>query len=134
MIVKNGVDLMNNTFPKLYDFFMSPLEKGSFKSVRKDLIQRAYGSVLEVGSGTGINFPYYQSVTKVTAIEPNQHMIERSRKRREMSKVPIQIIKESAERLPFVDNTFDTVVTTLALCTIPNAIIALQENEKSMQT
>ncbi|WP_307409440.1 class I SAM-dependent methyltransferase [Neobacillus ginsengisoli] len=121
---------MGNTFPKWYDFFMSPLEKGRFKSIRRDLLQRANGTVLEVGSGTGINFPYYQSVKKVTAIEPSQNMIERSNKRTELSIVPIQIIRESAERLPFVDNTFDTVVATLVLCTIPNPEIALQEMKR----
>ncbi|MDQ0200003.1 ubiquinone/menaquinone biosynthesis C-methylase UbiE [Neobacillus ginsengisoli] len=122
--------MMGNTFPKWYDFFMSPLEKGRFKSIRRDLLQRANGTVLEVGSGTGINFPYYQSVKKVTAIEPSQNMIERSNKRTELSIVPIQIIRESAERLPFVDNTFDTVVATLVLCTIPNPEIALQEMKR----
>ncbi len=130
VIIKIGVEVMGNAFPKWYDFFMSPLEKGRFKSIRKDLLQGANGSVLEIGSGTGINFPYYQSVAKVTAIEPSQHMIDRSSKRREMSAVPIQIIKESAERLPFVDNTFDTVVATLALCTIPNPEAALQEMKR----
>jgi ubiquinone/menaquinone biosynthesis C-methylase UbiE len=126
----NRVIVVSNTFPKWYDFFMSPLEKLKFKSIRKDLIQRAQGSVLEIGSGTGINFPYYQSVTKVTAIEPSQHMIERSSRRREMLAVPIQILKESAEELPFPDNTFDTVVVTLAVCTIPNPNAALLEMKR----
>ncbi|WP_342045325.1 class I SAM-dependent methyltransferase [Bacillus sp. OTU530] len=121
---------MGNTFPKYYDFFMGPLEKGKFQSIRKKLLQKANGVVLEVGSGTGINFPYYESVIKVTAIEPNQHMIKRSSKRREMSVVPIEVIEESAERLPFADNTFDTVVATLVLCTIPNPELAVQEMKR----
>ena len=121
---------MGSTFSNWYDFFMSPLEKGKFKSIREDLLQKASGSVLEIGSGTGVNFPLYQSVTKVTAIEPSQQMIERSRKKREMSVVPIHIIKESAEHLPFSDHTFDTVVTTLALCTIPNPEAAIQEMKR----
>lgn len=122
---------MSSIFPKWYDFFMGPLEKGKFKTVRKELLQRADGSVLEIGSGTGVNFPYYHhSVTTVTAIEPSQHMIDRSRKKREMSVVPIQIIKDSAERLPFDDHTFDTVVATLVLCTIPNPEAALQEMKR----
>lgn len=121
---------MSNLFTKWYDFFMRPLEKGRFKSIRIDLLQRANGSVLEIGSGTGINFPYYQSVEKVTAIEPSQQMIDRSNRRRKMSVVPIQIMQESAERLPFDDHTFDTVVVTLALCTIPNPEVALQEMKR----
>ena len=121
---------MSIAFPKWYDFFMGPLEKGKFKPIRKELLQRAEGSVLEIGSGTGVNFPYYHSVTTVTAIEPSQQMIDRSRKKREMSVVPIQIIKDSAERLPFDDYTFDTVVATLVLCTIPNPEAALQEMKR----
>ena len=121
---------MGSPFSNWYDFFMSPLEKGKFKSIREDLLQKASGSVLEIGSGTGVNFPLYQSVTKVTAIEPSQQMIERSRKKREMSIVPIHIMKESAEHLPFSDHTFDTVVATLALCTIPNPEAAIREMKR----
>lgn len=118
---------MSKTFSKWYDFFMSPLEKGTFKTIRKNLIQRAEGSVLEIGSGTGINFPYYKSVTKVTAIEPRQFMIEKSIKRKAISSVQIEVQKGSAEMLPYPDNSFDTVVVTLALCTIPDPKLALKE-------
>lgn len=107
---------------------MSPLERGKFKSIRKDLIKQATGTVLEIGSGTGINFPYYQNAEKVTAIEPSEHMIERSR--RKQTQVPIEILKESAERLPFEDNTFDTILVTLALCTIPDPKRAIQEMKR----
>ena len=122
---------MKQTFPKWYDFFMKPLERGIFFSIRKNLIANAYGSVLEIGSGTGINFPFYQSVDKVVALEPNQDMIERSYTRMEGSVVPIEIIRERAEVLPFEDNSFDTVVATLVFCTIPNPDAA-KGNSKSL--
>ncbi|MGI8387743.1 class I SAM-dependent methyltransferase [Robertmurraya sp. P23] len=121
---------MGNRFAKWYDFFMSPFEKGRFKSIRRDLLQKANGLVLEVGSGTGANFPYYPSGIEVIAIEPNQHMIKRSSKKLHMSKAPIKIIEENGERLPFTDNTFDTVVATLVLCTIPNQELALSEMKR----
>ncbi|MDP4084632.1 MAG: hypothetical protein Q8934_08445 [Bacillota bacterium] len=49
---------------------MGPLENRQFKQVRSKLIQKAKGSVLELGSETGINFSFYTSVEKVVAIEP----------------------------------------------------------------
>jgi ubiquinone/menaquinone biosynthesis C-methylase UbiE len=110
-----------------YDFFMSPLESGKLKEIRKELIRNVYGSVLEIGSGTGINFPYYQAGTHVVAIEPSQVMIERSQSRMKNAEVPIEIIKEGAEKLPFIDNSFDTIVATLVFCTISDSEAALKE-------
>ena len=114
-------------FPKWYDFFMKPLERGIFYAIRKNLLAKAHGSVLEIGSGTGINFPFYQSVDKVVALEPNSDMIERSYTRLEESFVPIEIIQERAEELPFENHSFDTVVATLVFCTIPNPDAAIKE-------
>lgn len=118
---------MGNTFARWYDVFMSPLEKGRFRSVRKSLAKKADGLVLEIGSGTGINFPYYESAEQVIAIEPSRHMMNRSEERKRKSAVPIQVIQESAEQLPFADSTFDTVVATLVFCTIPHPERALRE-------
>lgn len=121
---------MGERFARWYDFFMNPLEKGKFKTIRRDLLKHAEGSVLEIGSGTGINFPFYHSVERVTAIEPSQHMIQRSSEKQRMAKVPIEVIKESAEKLPFPNDSFDTIIVTLVLCTIPNPEDAIQEMKR----
>lgn len=105
---------------------MSPLEQGRFRAIRKQLLENASGKVLEIGSGTGVNFPLYQDVV-VTAIEPSPFMVSRSLKRKEQSRVPIEVVQVGAEELPFADNTFDTVVATLVFCTIPNVDAALEE-------
>ncbi|MEH7014238.1 class I SAM-dependent methyltransferase [Neobacillus niacini] len=118
---------MSSAFAKWYDFFMGPLEQRKFKRIRKELLQRAEGKVLELGSGTGINFPFYKDVDQVIAIEPSQHMIDQSINRLQLSVVTIEMVKASAEKLPFEDNTFDTVVATLVFCTIPNAEKAIAE-------
>lgn len=116
-------------FPGAYDLIMSPLEKLKFNHIRKELLQGLKGRVLEIGSGTGINFPFYPSgtVEQVDAIEPDQMMIERSEQRRKRSRVPIHIHQQSAEDLSFADQTFDSVVATLVFCTIPDPMKALQE-------
>ena len=121
---------MNRNFPKWYDQFMNPLEHGTFKGIRADLIQRASGEVIEIGSGTGINFPFYREVTSVTAIEPNPYMIQQAKSKQEKATVPIDMIQADAEELPFADHTFDTVVATLVFCTIPNVEKALEEMKR----
>jgi ubiquinone/menaquinone biosynthesis C-methylase UbiE len=118
---------LSSTFPKWYDFFMGPLERGKFKRVRRDLLQNATGKVLEIGSGTGVNFPLYRNADQVIAIEPSQHMIDQSQSRSQLAVVPIEMVNASAEKLPFEDHTFDTVVATLVFCTIPNVDEAINE-------
>jgi ubiquinone/menaquinone biosynthesis C-methylase UbiE len=118
---------MSQAFAKWYDLFMRPLEQRKFKKIRSELLKKANGRVLELGSGTGINFPFYQDAFEVIAIEPNQHMISRSIPKVKLAMVPIEIIRASAERLPFADNSFDTVVATLVFCTIPNPEKAIRE-------
>ncbi|TCN27131.1 class I SAM-dependent methyltransferase [Mesobacillus foraminis] len=120
---------MSKTFSKWYDFFMIPLEQGKFKKIRRQLLKEATGKVLELGSGTGINFPLYDGV-EVTAIEPSAHMIERSEPRKSASKVPVELIQAGAEKLPFADDTFDSVVATLVYCTIPDAEKAFAEMKR----
>ena len=118
---------MSRRFAEWYDFFMRPLEKRKFKSIREDLLSKAKGHVLEIGSGTGINFPLYKSVEKVVATEPSTYMIYKSQEKLKQSSVNIELVKADAEKLPFADNSFDTVVATLVFCTIPNPNQAMKE-------
>jgi ubiquinone/menaquinone biosynthesis C-methylase UbiE len=120
---------VSKIFSEWYDFFMNPLERGRFHQIRRHLLEKATGDVLEIGSGTGVNFPLYQ-VGKITAIEPSEYMITRSQRRKEEAIVPIEVIQASAEQLPFADNTFDTVVATLVYCTIPNVDRAVEEMKR----
>ncbi len=116
---------MGKLFPKVYDILMGPLERRGFGQIRKKLMQKARGEVLEIGSGTGFNFPFYEHAQKVTAIEPEPRMRELSLSRAQNAQVPIEVILAGAEKLPFPDDFFDTVVCTLVLCTIPNSTKAL---------
>ncbi|MEK3853727.1 class I SAM-dependent methyltransferase [Cytobacillus sp. FSL H8-0458] len=118
---------MSSLFPSLYDLAMQPLEKRKFQKIRSEILNMADGRVLEIGAGTGINFPLYQKADRVDAIEPNQAMIEKSLSRKNAASVPIHIHRQSAEELEFADNTFDSAVATLVLCTIPNPEQALTE-------
>ncbi|MFZ7946022.1 class I SAM-dependent methyltransferase [Neobacillus sp. 19] len=121
---------MSSIFAKWYDIFMKPLEKKKFKQIRKKLLANATGSVLELGSGTGVNFPYYTSAEKVTAVEPSLHMIEQSISKQKQSVIPIEVVQAVAEDLPFKADMFDTVVATLVFCTIPNPEKAILEMKR----
>ncbi|WKA53096.1 class I SAM-dependent methyltransferase [Planococcus shixiaomingii] len=118
---------MGKLFPRFYDIAMTPLENTRFKKIRESLVSIASGRVLEIGSGTGVNFPYYKSGVQVDAIEPNPLMMNQTEKRIKAAQVPIKTHLAKAENLPFADDSFDTVVATLVFCTIPDPVKALQE-------
>lgn len=118
---------MERSFANWYDFVMNPLEKRKFKTIRKKLLTGAKGKVLEIGSGTGVNFPLYKGAESVIAIEPSPYMIEQSHSKLKMAAVPIEVLNASAEELPFKADTFDCVVATLVFCTIENGDKAIEE-------
>lgn len=105
---------------------MSPMEKKSFLAIRRDLISKAEGEVLEIGCGSGINFSLYRNVN-VTAIDPDEILRETAYSRAKEADVPIQVMDGNAEELPFADEAFDTIVGTLVFCTIPDPARAVRE-------
>jgi ubiquinone/menaquinone biosynthesis C-methylase UbiE len=109
---------------------MAPLERGGFQAIRQQLLRQARGKVLEIGAGTGANFPYYREAEHVIALDPARSMVERSLPRATQATVPIEVIVASAEALPVPDHTFDTVVGTLVFCTIPDPRQALCELQR----
>lgn len=86
------------------------------------------GEVVEVGFGSGLNIPYYpDAVNGVAAVEPSDLGWKLAAKRLETSAVPIERAGLDGQSLPFADESFDTALTTWTMCTIPNAVGALQE-------
>jgi SAM-dependent methyltransferase len=112
---------------------MAPVERGGFQTIRTQLLRQARGQVLEIGAGTSVNFPYYTKADRVIALDPTPAMVERSLPRTTHGAVPIEVIVANAEALPFPDHTFDTVVDTLVLCTIPDPRQALCEMRRICQ-
>lgn len=118
---------MGRSFAQMYDRVMWPLEKGKLHGVRKELISKAEGRVLEVGSGTGINFSYYPAGIRIDAVEPDPMMRNKSLVKLKHIDRQINTHLAGAENLPFEENTFDTVIATLVFCTIPDPVKALKE-------
>jgi ubiquinone/menaquinone biosynthesis C-methylase UbiE len=118
---------MGKWFSRLYDPAMAPLEKHFLHELRERLVGKAYGNVLEIGSGTGLNFPIYKQVEKVVAIEPNLFMREKSLLRAKGAEVQIEVVAGDAGNLPFANDVFDTAICTLVICTVPDPNQVLQE-------
>lgn len=101
---------------------------------RQRVIDAAEGRVLEIGIGSGLNFPFYGgAVTSVIGLEPSSELRSMARPRAEAAAVPITLLDASAETIPLDSGTIDTVVTTWTLCTIPNAARALGEMRRVLR-
>lgn len=93
---------------------------------RRTLLEAAAGRVLEVGAGTGLNIGLYpDGVSELVLTEPEPAM--RARLARRAAEHAATVVDASAERLPFPDDDFDTVVSTLVLCTVDAPRRALDE-------
>jgi ubiquinone/menaquinone biosynthesis C-methylase UbiE len=96
---------------------------------RAQVVPLARGRVLEIGIGTGLNLPHYDRtrVTRITGVDPALAMHPLARRRAAQAGLDVDLVALSAERLPLPDASFDTVVVTYSLCTIPQPLAALQE-------
>ncbi len=111
--------------PKLIDQACGQKPMGR---ARAEYVPRASGRVLEIGIGSGHNIEHYgQGVSGVTAIDPATEVTDLAQSRIKGSRIPIELISASAETIPFDTDTFDSVVSTWTLCSIPNVYQALAE-------
>ena len=96
---------------------------------RQKIVPLAKGKVLDIGIGSGLNIPFYNSdkIDKVIGIDPSHELIELAKELANDSKASIDFVIGSAESIPYPDNFFDTVLVTYTMCTIPNVAIANKE-------
>src|SRR5215470_13775007 len=113
-----------------YDKQIAFFEKSWFSGGREWLGERAHARVLEVAVGTGLNLPHYPPGAIVTGIELSPAMFAIARRRAADLGRDIDLQEGDAERLPFGDALFDTVVCALSLCTIPNPAAAIGEMKR----
>tara|TARA_Y100000310_G_scaffold309809_1_gene354317 strand:+ start:802 stop:1398 length:597 start_codon:yes stop_codon:yes gene_type:complete len=113
-------------FSRFYDFLESPLEKWVFSKWRNGLLGDLEGSILEIGVGTGKNLKYYNEKAKVVGIDISDGMIGKAKK-----KFPGRDLRVmDAERLDFEDNSFDYVVCTFVLCSVPDPVKVVKEMDR----
>jgi ubiquinone/menaquinone biosynthesis C-methylase UbiE len=95
---------------------------------RAKIVPQASGEVLEIGFGSGLNIPYYDTtrVQKIWGLEPSAGMRKKARRAVDASALDIEFIDLPGEEIPLDDDSVDTVLVTYSLCTIPDAVAALE--------
>jgi ubiquinone/menaquinone biosynthesis C-methylase UbiE len=95
---------------------------------RKKCLAGVKGTVLEVGFGSGHNLPWYPAeVQKVVAVDPSTEGAKLGRKRIEQARFPVEYVPLEGEKIDAPDASFDSVVSTFTLCTIPDPAAALAQ-------
>jgi ubiquinone/menaquinone biosynthesis C-methylase UbiE len=108
-------------FARVYDRSSQANEDAGVGERRRALLARAHGRTLELGAGTGVNLEHYpETVSELVLTEPDEHM------RAQLLRKGADAVAASAERLPFPDASFDTVVATMMLCSVeqPDTVLA----------
>lgn len=120
-------------FAAFYDRLSRMEERGRMGELRRELVGDLRGSVLEVGIGNGLNLKYYRDIDRLVALEPDAAMRERLQRELAGLRFPVEVLPQGAEDLPFPDASFDAVVCSLVLCTIPNPARALAEARRVLK-
>lgn len=107
------------------------LERLSLGRLRRQLLQHVQGEVLEIGIGTGANLPFYDGDSRITGLDVNLPRLSGAWDR--AARRPFSITCADAQRLPFGEGRFDTVVSTLVFCSIPDPNLALGEIKRVLR-
>jgi ubiquinone/menaquinone biosynthesis C-methylase UbiE len=122
------MSLYGRIFAAGYDRFLASTERAGLTDMRARLMAHARGRTLELGAGTGLNLPHYPADgIELTLTEPEEPMALRLERRVVELGREATVVRAPAERLPFEDSSFDSVVSTLVLCTVSDQRAALAE-------
>ena len=113
-------------FAKFWGWF-EPRTRHRFARYRAELVAGLDGRVLEIGCGNGANFEHYASSATVTATDYSEYMLQPAREAAEAASATIEVRAADAMELPFEDASFDAVVSSLVLCSVPDQARALAE-------
>ena len=120
-----------HVLPRLIDL---ALQSPVVAAERARLVPLASGRVLEVGIGSGLNLPYYRAtVETLSGLDPSVDLWKLAAARRARTSFAVEFMDGSAERVPAPDASFDTVVTTFTLCSIPDVTAALGEMRRVLR-
>jgi len=118
----------------IYDRWVLPpfldlvMRQRQLEKYRRELVAAASGRVLEVGVGSGLNFPLYgKQVEVVFGLDPSPRLLAMARRRAAAAGIRASLLLASATAIPLADHTVDTVVMTWTLCSTPEPLVALRE-------
>jgi ubiquinone/menaquinone biosynthesis C-methylase UbiE len=131
------MSLYGRVFAAMYDRMLAATEEAGLRDRRRALLAEARGRVLELGAGTGINVGLYPAagIEEVVFTEPEEPMARRlsARVADRGAGAAMQVVHAPAERLPFPDASFDTVVATLVLCTVGDLQASIAEARRVLK-
>ena len=100
---------------------------------RATLVQGLEGCLLEIGAGTGANFPYYRRASCVCAIEPDTARATQAQRVSRKARVALSTTQAYAEALPYPDHSFDHVISSLVLCSVTDPTQVLGEIKRVLK-
>ena len=118
--------------PKLLDFCCG---MEGFQNKRSQIVPLAYGRILEIGIGSGLNFDHYNfdKVDEIVGVDPAVSSVAIARSRSAQYNSKISFLETSAESIDLASSSFDCVVIGYSLCTIPDPLKALEEARRLMK-
>jgi len=114
-------------FSAMYDTLLKGTEDAGLRERRREVLAAARGRTIDIGAGTGANLGLFPAGAEVVMAEPDPHMTKRLHEKLAEAESEIELVEAGAEALPFADDSFDTAVFTLVLCTVPDPGAALTE-------
>ena len=121
-------------FARWYDHVEGVLDLLGLRRLRRSVLSEASGKVLEVAVGTGKNLIYYPRDCRIIALDLSNEMLKVARNRAAKLSMHVSFLVVDAEALPFPDNSFDTVVSSLSTCTFPNPVAVLEDMARVCRT
>lgn len=130
-----------NRFAQWYDRHLLPwlLDAAcgirAVRRQREKIVPLAQGRVLEIGIGTGLNAAHYrrERISTIVGLDPALQMHALAQRRIAQAQLPVELVGLSAEKIPLPDASFDTVLVTYTLCTIPDPLGALREMRRVLK-
>lgn len=124
-----------NRISPVYDFMEGLVERSRYSIWREILWSKVEGTkILEVGVGTGKNFPYYPADVEITAIDFSDKMLSRAREKAKKQRVKVNLQQMDVQNMSFEDSTFDTVIGSFVFCSVPDPAIGLKEVRRVCKT
>lgn len=121
-----------HVLPHLIDFACG---MGAVMKTRAQIVPQAEGRVLEIGIGSGLNLSFYDpaKVSVIVGVDPSAAMQKLARQRAAQISIPVEMIALELGQIQAADASFDSIVCTFTLCTIPDAMAALQEMRRVLK-
>jgi ubiquinone/menaquinone biosynthesis C-methylase UbiE len=124
----------NPVFARLYSRVLARNEPAEMRARRDELLAGLHGRVVEVGAGSGANFPHYPpTVTEVVAVEPEPYMRAQAVEAAPKAPVKVTVVDGLADALPLEDASCDAAVACLVLCSVPDQATALAELRRTLK-